>query len=113
MLKVSADDIMRTPWMWRVEPFCIADNMYFVGDRDVCSHLFDTGEGLLLLDTGYPFASYLLFESIREMGFDPKDVDGFRVIYAENAALEPAEVPDDLEVTFDEAGLSFERTAQR
>lgn len=74
MLKVAADDIMRTPWMARVEPFCIVDNMYFVGDKDVCSHLFDTGEGLLLVDTGYPYASYLLFESIRELGFDPKDV---------------------------------------
>ena len=41
-------------------------------------------------------------------GFDPADADGFRVIYAEHAELEPAEVPDDLEVTFDEAGLSFE-----
>ena len=40
-------------------------------------------------------------------GFDPADADGFRVIYAEHAELEPAEVPDDLEVTFDEAGLSF------
>lgn len=74
MLKVSKDDIMRTPWMWRAEPFRIADNMYYVGDKDVSSHLFDTGEGLLLLDTGYPYASYLLFEAIREMGFEPKDV---------------------------------------
>ena len=41
-------------------------------------------------------------------GFDPKDADGFRVIYAEKAELEPAEAPDDLEVTFDEAGITFE-----
>ena len=41
-------------------------------------------------------------------GFDPKDADGFRVIFAENAALVSAEAPDDLEVTFDEAGISFE-----
>ena len=41
-------------------------------------------------------------------GFDPKDADGFRVIYVEDAEVAPAGAPDDLEVTFDEAGLSFE-----
>ena len=74
MLTVSADDIMRTPWMWDIAPFKVADNMYFVGNRDVSCHLFDTGEGLLLLDTSYFQASYLLFESIREMGFHPRDI---------------------------------------
>ena len=73
-MKVSADYIMRSPWKWGIEPFLIADNLYYVGDKMVSSHLFDTGEGLLLLDTGFPYASYLLLESIRKMGFDPKDV---------------------------------------
>lgn len=74
MLTVTPDDIMRTPWMWDTEPFHIADNLYFVGNKDVSCHLFDTGEGLLLLDTSYPQASYQLFESIRGAGFDPKDI---------------------------------------
>lgn len=65
---------MRSPWNWSTEPFLIADNLYYVGDKNVSSHLFDTGEGLLLLDTGYPYASCLLFESIRELGFDPKNI---------------------------------------
>ena len=67
MLKVSANDIMRTPWMWDCAPFKIADNMYYVGNKDVSCHLFDTGEGLLLLDTSYTQASYQLLESIRTM----------------------------------------------
>lgn len=74
MLKVSADDIMRTPWKWDVAPFHIADNLYYVGNRDVSCHLFDTGEGLLLLDASYTQAAYLLTESIRGLGFDPKDI---------------------------------------
>ena len=41
-------------------------------------------------------------------GFDPKDADGWRVIYRENAETEPAEAPEDLEVTFSEAHISFE-----
>ena len=74
MLKVSADDIMRSPWLWDVAPFKIADNLYFVGNKDVSCHLFDTGDGLLLLDTSYKQAAYLLLESIRELGFDPHDI---------------------------------------
>lgn len=74
MLTVAANDVMRSPWLWDVAPFHIADNLYYVGNKDVSSHLFDTGEGLLLLDTSYTQASYLLLESIRELGFDPHDI---------------------------------------
>lgn len=74
MLTVAPDDVMRSPWMQDVKPFRIADNLYYVGNKDVSVHLLDTGEGLLLLDTSYTQASYLLFESIRELGFDPKDI---------------------------------------
>ena len=73
-MKVAANYIMRSPWLYRVEPFKIVDNMYYVGDKSVSSHLFDTGEGLLMLDTGFPYATYLLIESIRELGYEPKDV---------------------------------------
>ena len=41
-------------------------------------------------------------------GFDPKDADGWKVLYAEHADLEPAEVPEDLEVTFSEARVTFQ-----
>ena len=64
MLTVTADDVMRSPWLWDVAPFKIADNLYFVGNKDVSAHLFDTGEGLLLLDTTYTQSAYLLLESI-------------------------------------------------
>lgn len=74
MLTVTPNDIMRTPWMWDTEPFKITDNLYFVGNRDVSVHLFDTGEGLLILDTSYPQAAYQIFESIRAAGFDPKNI---------------------------------------
>lgn len=60
--------------MYDVKPFRIVDNLYYVGNRDVSVHLFDTGEGLLLLDTSYTQAAYLLLESIRELGYRPSDV---------------------------------------
>lgn len=59
-----------------VEPFKIADNLYYVGDKQVCIHLIDTGDGLILLDSGFPCATYLLIESIWRAGFDPKTSSG-------------------------------------
>ncbi len=73
-MTLKPDNIMRAPWLYDVKPFHIVDNLYYVGNKKVSSHLFDTGEGLLLLDTGFPHNEYLLLESIRDMGFDPHDV---------------------------------------
>jgi metallo-beta-lactamase class B len=67
-------DICMRPWEFAVEPFCIAGNLYYVGNRDVSSHLIDTGEGLILLDTAFPQTVYLLLESIRKLGYDPQDI---------------------------------------
>ena len=33
-----------------IAPFRIADDLYYVGDRKVCIHLIDAGEGLILID---------------------------------------------------------------
>jgi len=64
----------RTPWAYAVEPFEVVPGIYYVGNQSVSSHLFDTGEGLLLLDTTYGETAYLLLESIRKLGFDPHDI---------------------------------------
>ena len=74
MKKIAPEKVMRAPWRYDIEPFQIADNLYYVGNSTVSTHLFDTGEGLLLLDTGYIQTAYMLFESIRKLGFDPADV---------------------------------------
>ena len=57
-----------------IEPFKIADNLYYVGDKDVCIHLIDTGEGLILIDSGFIGSIHLLVDSIWRLGFDPKNV---------------------------------------
>ena len=41
----------RTPWAYATPPFELVPGVYYVGNKSVSSHLFDTGEGLLLLDT--------------------------------------------------------------
>lgn len=64
----------RYPDDFYVKPFRIAGNVYYIGTRAVCSHLIDTGDGLIVIDTGYPEHDHLLINSIWEAGFDPHDV---------------------------------------
>lgn len=68
------ESIIRSPWLYDVEPFEIVPNVYYVGNTSVSSHLFDTGDGLLLLDTTYAQTGYLLLESIRKLGFNPENI---------------------------------------
>ena len=68
------EEFFTSPSIARIEPFKIADNLYYVGDKKVCVHLIDTGDGLILLDSGYIGAEHLLVDSIWRAGFDPKDV---------------------------------------
>ena len=62
------------PEKFRLEPFCIFGNLYYVGDRKVTSHLIDTGDGLILFDTGYGHTTHMMLDSIRGAGFDPMDI---------------------------------------
>ena len=62
------------PARYAMDPFRIADGLYYVGDKKVCGHLIETKEGLILLDSGFFHTTHLLTESIRKLGFDPGDV---------------------------------------
>lgn len=62
------------PHRYYIAPFKIFGNLYYVGDKKICCHLIDTGDGLILFDTGYRNASHQLLQSIYEMGFNPKDI---------------------------------------
>jgi len=70
----GAHEVCTRPWKFAVEPFRIIDRIYYVGNTDVSSHLIETDEGLILLDTAFPQTVYLLLESIRKLGFDPADI---------------------------------------
>lgn len=72
--KRSAVNMMEHPWEGAMEPFKIFGNTYFVGTEPASSHLIDTGSGLILLDSGYMESLYLVLESIRKLGFDPREI---------------------------------------
>lgn len=57
-----------------MKPFRLAGNIYFVGTYKASSHLIDTGDGLILIDTGYAETADVIVESVTELGFDIRDV---------------------------------------
>ncbi|MBQ9911172.1 MAG: MBL fold metallo-hydrolase [Lachnospiraceae bacterium] len=67
-------DFYKNPQEAYLAPFRIYGNLYYVGDRKACMHLIDTGEGLVLIDMGFPHTYPLLLDSIFRLGFDPIDV---------------------------------------
>lgn len=62
------------PWEAAVEPFRVAPHVYYVGNSWVGSYLIETSEGLILIDTTMHNQVYLILESIRKLGFNPKDI---------------------------------------
>ncbi len=59
-----------------IEPCKITDNVYFVGtfDWSSSSFLIDTGDGLILIDSGYPYAMDKVFENIEKFGFNLTEI---------------------------------------
>ncbi len=62
------------PWEVAVDPFEVAPRTYYVGNNWVGAYLIETSEGLILIDTTMQPQVYLVFESIRKLGFDPADL---------------------------------------
>lgn len=62
------------PWEGYMPPFRIWGNIYFVGTRPASTHIIDTGEGLIMIDSGYQHSLYLVLENMRKLGLDPMDI---------------------------------------
>ena len=67
-------DFYQNPAKYTIEPFRIFGNLYYVGDRKVCMHLVDTGEGLILFDSGSSHNYDGLIASIEKLGFALSDI---------------------------------------
>ena len=57
-----------------IKPFRLAGNIYFIGCYAESSHLIDTGDGLILIDTGNENKVDALVESIGLLGFRVEDI---------------------------------------
>ena len=56
------------------EPIKIFGNLYFVGTEPASVHIIDTGDGLIMLDTGYQHSLYLVIDNIYKLGLNPHDI---------------------------------------
>ncbi len=57
-----------------VAPIQVAPHVYYAGNKWVGVFFIDTGDGLILLDTGVASQYPIIMDGIRSFGFDPKDV---------------------------------------
>lgn len=68
-------DELDLPHRHVIDAYRVAPHVWNVGGNDdVCCYLVDSGDGLVLLDTGYRASAYLLVDHIWRAGFDPKDI---------------------------------------
>ena len=58
----------------RVKPFRMIGNIYYIGTDKYSCHMIDTGEGLILIDTGAEENASMILESLTELGYSVADV---------------------------------------
>lgn len=61
-------------WTDPVEPFRIADDLYYVGTSGLGAFLFTSDEGHILIDAPLQENVPLVLDNIRNLGFDPADI---------------------------------------
>lgn len=64
----------KDPWLGYMEPFHILKGISYVGTYAASVHLIDTGDGLVLIDTGYRSSVYTIVDGIYRLGYKPEDV---------------------------------------
>jgi metallo-beta-lactamase class B len=69
-LQASASSDWRTP----IAPFRIADNLYYVGSRDLASYLVVTSAGDILINSNLASSPPLIRRSVEQLGFNFRDV---------------------------------------
>ena len=61
-------------WTAPIAPFQVADNLYYVGSRDLASYLVVTPAGDILINSNLTSSPPQILKSIRQLGFQPHDV---------------------------------------
>ncbi len=66
---------VQADWTQAIEPFEIADDLYYVGTADLAAYLFTSAEGHILIDVPLEENVDRILASIRSLGFDPADIE--------------------------------------
>ncbi|HET7158628.1 MAG TPA: MBL fold metallo-hydrolase, partial [Burkholderiales bacterium] len=79
--------------MWYAEPAKVFDNLYFVGGKIHSAWALTTREGIILIDTIYPYNSEeLIVGGMKKVGLDPKDIKYVVVSHAHQDHIGGAEM---------------------
>src|SRR5262245_7407427 len=69
-------------WTEPFPPFRIADNLYYVGSRDLASYLITTPEGHILINSGLESSVPLIRASVEQLGFKFGDIQILLISHA-------------------------------
>ena len=61
-------------WTEAIEPFAIADGLYWVGSADLSSYLFTSDAGHILIDAPLEENVDLVLRNVEKLGFKPRDI---------------------------------------
>ena len=78
---------------WYAEPARVFDNLYFVGGKVHSAWALRTSEGIIVIDTIFPYNSEeLIIGGMRKVGLDPKNVKYLLVSHAHSDHIGGAEM---------------------
>ena len=78
---------------WYAEPVKVFDNLYFVGGKLHSAWALTTKEGIILIDTIYPYNSEeLIIGGMRKVGLDPKNIKYLIISHAHGDHIGGAEM---------------------
>ncbi len=73
LLQASLRAAVPSDWTAPQKPFRIADNLYYVGSKDLASYLVTTPQGNILINANLASSPPQIRASVRELGFHWKD----------------------------------------
>ncbi len=78
---------------WFAEPAKVFDNLYFVGGKIHSAWALTTKEGIILIDTIYPYNSEeLVIGGMKKLGLDPKNIKYVLISHAHSDHIGGAEM---------------------
>jgi len=81
---------------WYAEPAQVFDNLYFVGSKIHSSWALATSEGIIILDTVYPYNSEeLIVGGLEKLGLDPNDIRYVVISHAHGDHIGGAQILQD------------------
>ncbi|MGA2394961.1 MAG: hypothetical protein ABSH03_16590 [Candidatus Lustribacter sp.] len=59
---------------WYVPPVRVFDNLYYIGTQTESTWALTTSDGIILLNTNFPWVTPLLLDELKTFGLDPADI---------------------------------------